>query len=279
MVSSRPLAPGGLAAGSGDLWVIDQWGPFLVRIDAATGAFATPKRIDLPSEEWGTGLRGLVFGHGALWLPLRSSVARIDPGSGEVSLAYLDPSGPPSYDAHPVSHLLVTDDAVWVAGRYQDHVSRIDPATGRVAGTILVSPTLHGLAGGPRLLWMLDGAEGALVGLDARSGHIEHSLPLGGRPTAVAAAGGRVWAAAERAEHGPDPRTGRLSWLRREGSALVSADASTGRLISQFEVPELVLRLFPFPGGLYAPRVDGSGVTHRVARLDPTDGRVLSEFP
>lgn len=279
MLSSRPLAPGGLAAGDGFLWVIDQWGPFLLGIDAAAGAVATLKRIDLPFEERVVGLRGLIFGHEALWLPLIRSVARIDPRSGGVSLAHLEPSGPPSHEARPVSHLLVTDDAVWAAGRFQDHVSRLDPATGRIARTMAVPPTLHGLAGGPGLLWMLDGAEGALVGLDEGSGHVEHSLPLDGRPTAVAAAGGRVWAAVERAELGPDPQTGRLSWLRHEGSRLISADASTGRLISRFDVPDLVVRLFPFREGLYVPRVDGSGMTHRVARLDPADGRVLGELP
>jgi hypothetical protein len=279
MLSSRPLAPAGMAAGDGFLWVIDQWAPFLLGIDAATGAVATLKRIDLPFEEQVVGLRGLTFGHEALWLPLHRSVARIDPRSGGVSLAHLEPSGPSSYEAHPVSHLLVTDDAVWVAGRFQDHLSRLDPATGRIAGTMAVPPTLHGLAGGPGLLWMLDGAEGALVGLGEGSGHIEHSLPLGGRPTAVEAAGGRVWAAAERAELGPDPETGRLSWLRREGSRLISADAATGRLLSRFDVPDLVLGLFPFRDGLYAPRRRLGGDTHRVARLDPADGRVLGELP
>jgi hypothetical protein len=106
-------------------------------------------------------------------------------------------SRPPAADAGGVRH----------AGRVRHHwhddsVSRIDPATNRVAGSPIPIGAHHAgnLVVGAGDLWVssdyrVDGAaeDTVVVRIDAQTNRAVETIAVGGHPIDVAAAGGAVW--------------------------------------------------------------------------------------
>jgi DNA-binding beta-propeller fold protein YncE len=107
----------------------------------------------------------------------------------------------------------VGEGAVWVTGF--DEVSRLDPATNEVAGTIRTPGTgdYSSVAVGEGAVWVTT-SRGSLYRIDPATNEVVATLELGESPTAVTVGGGSVWIS--RAAAGPgdivriDPRTNQV---------------------------------------------------------------------
>ena len=109
----------------------------------------------------------------------------------------VQPSGPP-VKSIPVSgspvNLVFAQDAVW-ASSSDGSVSRIDPATNKVAARIAVGTgQLGGVAYGDGSLWVANFEGGELDRVDPGSGSVVARIAVGGQPVGPAVAGdGTVW--------------------------------------------------------------------------------------
>lgn len=94
-----------------------------------------------------------------------------------------------------LSGLTVADGALWVAGFFNDTVSRIDPTAAEVTATFEVFGAPHDLAVGFDRVWVA--ADDKVLIVDLASGDVK-VVAAGGMdgpsPTAVAAGEGAVWA-------------------------------------------------------------------------------------
>lgn len=144
-ISDRFPAPRGersaMAFGAGSLWLADNEGGAVRRLDPDTGAIAATIRL-------GDGPTAMAYGAGAIWVAsdVGDSVMRIDLRTNSVVRAI-------SVGADPVA-LAVGDDAIWVANSGDGTVSRIDPATNQVTETIEVGHRPLGVAVADGLVWV-----------------------------------------------------------------------------------------------------------------------------
>ena len=95
--------PGGVAAGSGAVWVTDELGDRVVRIDPATN------RI-LGAIPVGRGAQGVAVGAGSVWVAdaIGHSLTRIDPATGRLTATIRVPASPQA--------VAVGEGSVWVVG-------------------------------------------------------------------------------------------------------------------------------------------------------------------
>ena len=121
-----------IAAGEGSVWVVDQKGKTLTRIDPETNA-----AVSAPQAIRGDGIPiGLAVGEGSVWIAMNEgrflSVLEVGPDLGNtrrrIPLAERDT--PFSLSLDPVK-LTVGGGAVWALERGQGELTRIDRATGK----------------------------------------------------------------------------------------------------------------------------------------------------
>jgi hypothetical protein len=177
------LPAGPPVVGDDSVWLLDQSGRWLWRVGLAGGRVA---RVRLPSVVVSAEAEvptQLVVGEGAVWVltsvesptPLGSRVdvglVRIDPHANRVSA--ITPLANLGGDPYNV-RLAVGAEGVWVEGQQRPEggqpravIDRVDPASGRLRGTIEtgdLSPAA--LAAGFGALWLLRPAAGTLLRLD-----------------------------------------------------------------------------------------------------------------
>jgi YVTN family beta-propeller protein len=217
-VSGTPAA---LAIGGRGVWVASLLGSTLTRIDQTT---YTPTRISLG----GARASALAFSLGHLWVTdatddtllgfdpagtLRQTIQLdLDPtalavgahalwvagqgGNGEGLLERIDPhSGariPIRVGNGPVA-VAVGDSAVWVANSLDSTVSKVDPESDTVVGTISVGSNPVALAIDRGSVEVANEYASSVSRIDARSGVVNATTPVGGGPTALVSAAGRIW--------------------------------------------------------------------------------------
>ena len=193
-------APGNVAVGDGAVWVLDNEGQTVSRIDPETKRFTkTFKTRGVPSE--------LAVGEGALWIGYAGGdtdtnamvrVSRLDPESGRITEtvrlrgdegAYFPVAGAP--------RIAVGAGAVWAAAP-DGNVVRIDPDSGRLEATVDTSEGEDAwtVAAGKEGVWYIDG-DAAVARIDPRTNRVTQRIPVGANSLlGVAVGGGSVWAAA-----------------------------------------------------------------------------------
>lgn len=142
----------------------------------------------------------IAIGYGSVWVGeyRRNTVARIDPGSGNVNARIPVSSAP--------TRIAAGEGAVWVTTQHPNNaVWRIDPRTGETVAVIPVPPTSRRVATGAGYVWVTSGTYagepgvpqtgGVLTKIDPRTNRIVATIDLGFRPDGVAVANGRVWVA------------------------------------------------------------------------------------
>jgi YVTN family beta-propeller protein len=175
--------PTGVAAGAGAVWVANSGEQTISRIDPKSGR---PTTIDVHAEP-----TELAVGASAVWMTSSSTrtVSRLDRRSGHV-VEVIDVGGGPSGVA--VGH-----GAVWVANSLDGTVSRIDPATGSPALTIPVGNGPNAIAIGQGGVWVSEQFGGVVDRIDPDTNRVvKRRIVVGGRPTGLALAGGRLWVGA-----------------------------------------------------------------------------------
>jgi YVTN family beta-propeller protein len=185
-IGERPL---GLAAGDGGVWVTTapRGRPYVTarRIDARFDTARSPVRIEALA---GQGSAGVAMGRRSLWVaPSLGLLTRLDPTTGRIRRPQIDVGQSP---------LTVAADArqVWVADRWAEVVSRIDPSTG-VAEPIPVTGGPAEIALGAGAAWVSLGLDDAVARIDPVTGSVRSTTPVGRRPAGIAVGAGAVWVA------------------------------------------------------------------------------------
>jgi len=174
-----------LAVGEGSVWVLGDSSVF--RIDPGTDRVVAT--IDV-----GRGARSIAVGSGAVWVldskPGGSVMHRIDPSTGhEVASARVS-----DYSVE----VAAGDEGVWLLVDV-DAVVRFDPEANRVVGDLVPIGDRDDLAVGMGAVWVASQSSGELTKLDPSSGRILGTIPLCGENAAsgggcdVWLGDGRVW--------------------------------------------------------------------------------------
>jgi len=165
--------PGAMVSIAGGLWVADQFGNKVSRVDR-TGAVTHPIPV-------GRGPVAAAAGFGAIWIADAddNEVKRIDPQSGTIVTTI-------RVGLHPAA-IAAGAGAVWVANQYDGTISRIDPSKNKVVKEIDVGGSPIGIALSPGLVWTTVQANPlAVASKDAKGG----VLRIDGRPNADPAQAG-----------------------------------------------------------------------------------------
>jgi hypothetical protein len=166
-------------------WVVGTKPYSLQRIDPATNRVVAKIRLS------GEACSGLAYGFGSVWVPVcgdKGTLARVDVQTNRIAAVLpITPGG-------PEGGIAASRDSVWlVKDKAGTTLSRINPATNTVRQTIAVpAGSYNPVASGGRI-WITGVESNVLTAVDAESGVVVASIPVGPRPRFLAAGGGAVW--------------------------------------------------------------------------------------
>lgn len=183
------IAPVGVVVVKNVAWVLCQGDSTAVLFDAHTGRHLATVQPGVAAgfpALWG----GLIwvpdFGDGtnqviAIDPSTRKIVARVHVGDAPLSVSFAAGSG-------------------WVSNTGDSTITRFDPATGRVIGTVPLSGGLLGpLLATPTAVWVSVYGGARLVQLDPPTGRVTRTLAVGSNPQNLVLVGSQLWLA----ERGP----------------------------------------------------------------------------
>jgi DNA-binding SARP family transcriptional activator/ABC-type transport system substrate-binding protein len=154
--------PGGLAVGEGSVWVTDADSPTLLRVDRR---YDSIDPIALPK---GGGAGGVSVGAGSVWVAEGGShVLRIEPRTGRVEHPFKVPGA---------SDVIFADRKAWLVSGGTGRVSRVDPATNQITGSVRLRSEICCAAVGGRFIWIETSDDGTVWKF---SGLANPSTPLG----------------------------------------------------------------------------------------------------
>jgi virginiamycin B lyase len=280
---------GGLAFGSGSLWLTDA-NDTLQRIDPTTNTVVAAIPLGCCTYHF------VAYGDGSVWVSNfdDNTVERIDPATNSVIATI------PTVGQAPEG-IAVTADAVWVADHHADTppavVDRIDPTTNTVVTSIPVGGPYH--CCGPQAILAADGAIWvsvpniqSVVRVDPVSNTVVAQIHSGSSPARFAAggglayAGGHIWSAdggstpshlwqidpvanAVTSFVTPGANPGSLavgfgSLWTNVGSGLMRLDPSTGTATAALSLPHGATDIAIGAGSVWASTPDG------VVRIQPS---------
>lgn len=178
----RAGRPGAIAIGNGIVWVADSFDDNLSLLDDSTG----DQRQVIPKIH----LRQIAYGFDSLWGTddIHDRLLRFDRQTGEIS-----GETSLTADSYPTG-LAVGSDAVWVANQGNRTLSRIDPASGRIlADGIALRAEPDGVAAIGNDVWVTSRASDLLMRVDAATNAAATTLPICDGPGAVAADTSGIW--------------------------------------------------------------------------------------
>jgi hypothetical protein len=201
--SDRPLIgglPASAAAGFGRLWVARQVDPALVAIGLRS---RRRSGAEVPLGEGGDRVVAVAAGENAVFVGLRTRpgrVLRIDPRRRAITKTITLEQG--------VQDMAVGEGAIWVTGRRDDVVTRVDIRTAEQQ-EFRVGRDPSAVAVGEDGIWVANRGDDTLTRLDAGSFNRE-TLAVGRQPAGVGVGGNAVWVANRLGNTVTrlDPRTG-----------------------------------------------------------------------
>ena len=179
LVVSVPWSPGSrVAVGAGSIWLTQDGGSNVMRIDAENG-----KVLDRFAVSGQGG--GIAYGAGSLWLARGQGVARVDPKSGRVlrRIALAD----------AVNWVVYADGAVWAASGGSGVVVRIDPVENRITATQRLRGWLSDLAVGGGFVWASIVPDGTIFELSEQDLSVQKTSASGPDPEGISFGGGSLW--------------------------------------------------------------------------------------
>jgi streptogramin lyase len=159
-------------------------GPFSVsEIDPETNQV---KRVELPGDP----CAGLAADADNLWVPLcgkTPKLARVDLAKRELTSVF--DVGP----AAPEGGIAVGAGSVWLIVDKKGAMARIDPASGAIVDTVHLAPGSYNPVFSEGRIWVTRASGAELTIVDATTGKILGTVPIGRHPRFLTAGGGAVW--------------------------------------------------------------------------------------
>jgi DNA-binding SARP family transcriptional activator/ABC-type branched-subunit amino acid transport system substrate-binding protein len=188
--------PTSVAVGQGAVWALNADDQTVTRIDLRTHGIRTFGTGGVPTD--------IAVGDGSLWVgngvrtgaqfvgPVATTVSRLDPDSAAVLATVALPRPHQRVSNQSQYHIAVGSDGVWVINP-DFSISRIDPATNRIASRIRDVSAIA-VATGVGGTWVLEDS-GSLARLSPRGDHVTQRVHVPASSlTSIAVGHGAVWA-------------------------------------------------------------------------------------
>jgi YVTN family beta-propeller protein len=191
-----------VAADPGALWVVDSTRGVASRVDP-TFKTVIPPTVAVGDRAGHTfSPNTITIGDGATWVANNASAVVRIGNDGSVSRINV---------GNDPSGIAIGEGATWVSDDSDGTVSRID-ATGSVT-PVTVGPGATGIAVGGGAVWVADTLTDTLVRIDPATGSVRTTIGVGSRPGGVAFGAGSVWVAnsGDGTVSRVDPRTDRVT--------------------------------------------------------------------
>jgi serine/threonine protein kinase len=174
-----PWPPGGLAIGGGSVWVAEDFGSHVWRIDSRSG------RVTRRFAIGDGGISDAAFGAKSLWLGRGSEVLRVDPRNGRVL----------HHIPAPAQRVVYGDGALWTETQGDGRLAKIDPDENRVVARQKLHGWLSDLAVGGGSVWTPVIPDGEVFRLSEDDLGVQRPLSAGPDPQQISFGGGRLWIA------------------------------------------------------------------------------------
>jgi YVTN family beta-propeller protein len=184
------IRPGPVAAGAGSVWVGNLQDRNLTRIDVAQRAPAGAVSLDNKTPT------ALAVGAGAVWVVhgLGGELSRVDPQFGRVTRTIAVTSRPLSSADGGIS---IGSGHLWTV--YGDStLSRIEPATMRLAGSTLTGALPSAVVARDGAVWVANSGDATVQRFDPvtfEEGPVRAPISVGRRPAGLAFGAGALWVA------------------------------------------------------------------------------------
>jgi len=178
-VAGVEAGPVGLVAGGGQLWVASRDADMMQRFSASAIKAGPETSVEIREP------RSLAAGFGAIWAVNHQALFGIDVSRANASPTEIKVGSQPD-------DVAVDGESVWVTNEGDATLSKVDPSTRQETVRTQVPPTPRSVATGAGSVWVASDA-GELTKVDAGSGSVVDSVPVGIRPTSAAFGHGSVW--------------------------------------------------------------------------------------
>jgi tRNA A-37 threonylcarbamoyl transferase component Bud32 len=182
-VRPMPWIPAGVATRGDSVWVLQDVGQEIIRLDARTGNVAG--RFEVHGDPTGGNWGGAAYADGSLWLARGNGVVRIDPRTGHVRHRFRAAS----------RWLVFADGAIWAGEADSGRIWKIDPATNKIMQKTKLHGWLSGLAVGGGSVWAPILPDGVVYKLSEEDLGIQASPGSGADPESVSFGDGHLWIA------------------------------------------------------------------------------------
>lgn len=207
--------PGQLTTSGNSIWVTQDGGPLIWRIDARTGKIV--RRVTMES---GSNDGGIAFGAGSLWLASGPGVVRVQPKTGRVQH---------TFTINGISgqmHIVFSDGAVFAARPGNGTVVKIDPAENRITHHTALRGWISDLTVGGGSVWVSIVPDGVVYRLSKDDLSVRGNVAAGPDPEQISFGGGKLWVA-NSAANGVS-RLGQVSGAREQLSTPKAEPVTVG---------------------------------------------------
>jgi len=158
--------------------------PYAVhRIDPATNRIIATVPLS------GEACSGQTYAFGSIWIPLcgkHRALVRINVASNAISASL--PVGP----AGEEQGIAASDDSVWIVTDKNGTLNRIDPSTNSVRQKVSIPHGSYNPFFSNGIVWVTGVETNVLTAVDAVTGNVMESVPVGSKPRFLSAGGGSV---------------------------------------------------------------------------------------
>jgi virginiamycin B lyase len=141
---------------------------------------------------------GLAAGFGSVWVPLCGDQPNVENGA-KPGLARVDiktnqlTATIPMGVANSEGGIAASPEAIWMTTDIKGVLSRIDPATNKVAAEIEVAPGSVACVYADGAIWVSSPEKSVVTRVDAKTNQVTNTIPIGPKPRFITAGGGSVW--------------------------------------------------------------------------------------
>jgi len=166
------------------VWVASTKPYAILRIDPVSNTIVATIRIP------GEACSGLAFGFASVWTPVcgkKPALVRIDATKNAISATI------PIVPAGSEGGIAASDDSVWMVTDNAGTLNRIDPTTNGVRQKIPIPPGSYNPLFSNGIVWITGVESDGLTAVDAISGKVLASIPVGSKPRFLTAGAGSIW--------------------------------------------------------------------------------------